>query len=89
MFLCILGGAKVINVSVSAFCKCMQAPLSIALKGLPFRRGGSRQLHIKSLTEKCGSVFIWKCTGLQRHAIAFLGASSSTYHLDANTISRK
>lgn len=40
MFLCILGGANAINVSVSSSCKCMQAPLSAALKGLPFRRGG-------------------------------------------------
>lgn len=40
MFLCILGGENAINVSVSSSCKCMQAPLSAALKGLPFRRGG-------------------------------------------------
>lgn len=69
MFLCMLGGAKAINVSVSSSCKCVQAPLSAALRGLPFRRGGSRPLSIKSLTEKYGSVFIWKRTGLERQAL--------------------
>lgn len=38
-------------------------------RGCPSREGGSRPLSIKSLTEKCGSVFIWKCTGLQREAL--------------------
>lgn len=70
--MCILGGAKVINVSVSSSCRCVQAPLAVTLKGLPLQRGRLQTLSTESLREKSGFVLLWKCSALERDGIVAL-----------------
>lgn len=67
--MCILGGAKVINVSVSPSCRCVLGPLAAApqlSRGGPYREADSRLLSMKSLTENSGSALICKRIALER-----------------------